>query len=340
MNVSVARELALALYAARNRQSKCKYLVFLALALAPTFSPSAPHGAGWLLRMNDESSKTDVDSAAGTISTRAEQEQVEERVAIGAHVVYETIRREGEEELRRPAAALAWSGLAAGLSMGFSFMAEGLLTAYLPDRPWRPLISSLGYSVGFFVVILGRQQLFTENTLTVILPLLVQKNMKVLVRVARLWLVVLSANIFGTFAFALCVAHLPVFSAPVRHALVDIAQVHAGAGFGVVMLRAIFSGWLIALMVWLLPGAEAARMSIIVIITYLVGLARFDHIIAGSTVEFFSVLTNSLSWRAYLTEFFVPTLLGNILGGVSLVAALAHAQVVGGKDLVASPGRE
>lgn len=64
---------------------------------------------------------TDKDAAAaeGTISSRVEQKQVEERLAIGAHVVYETIRREGEEELRRPVAALWWSAQAAGLSLGF-----------------------------------------------------------------------------------------------------------------------------------------------------------------------------------------------------------------------------
>lgn len=102
----------------------------------------------------------------GTISTASEKKQVEERVAIGAHIVYEAIRREGEEELGRPAAALAWSGLAAGLSMGFSFIAEAFLESYLPKQPWQPPISKVGYSVGFLVVVLGRQQLFTESTLT------------------------------------------------------------------------------------------------------------------------------------------------------------------------------
>jgi formate/nitrite transporter FocA (FNT family) len=152
--------------------------------------------------------------AASTISTKSELEQVEERVAIGANVVYETIRREGEEELRRPTAALAWSALAAGLSMGFSFIAEELLSAHLPDQPRRPLISRTGYCVGFLISILGRQQLFTENTLTVILPFLLRKEMKVLTRVLRLWVVVLSANLGGTFLFAFCIANIAVFNAP------------------------------------------------------------------------------------------------------------------------------
>jgi formate/nitrite transporter FocA (FNT family) len=268
----------------------------------------------------------------GTITTRVERKQVEERIAIGAHVVYETIRREGEDELRRPAAALAWSGLAAGLSMGFSFIAEALLTAYLPDAPWRPLISRFGYSVGFLIVILGRQQLFTENTLTVILPLLLTKNLITFFRVLRLWAVVLAANFVGTYLFALAIGHVQLFTGPVHAAFTSIGLSHLGASFGINFTRAIFAGWLIALMVWLLPGAESARVSVIIIITYIVGLGGLNHIIAGSTTMLYLVITHSISWGTYFTAFFFPTILGNIVGGVSLVAALGHAQVVGGKS--------
>jgi formate-nitrite transporter family protein len=91
--------------------------------------------------MKKKLTRVDPPSSEGTISTRAEQKQVEERLALGANVVYET-RREGEDELHRPAAALAWSAFAAGLSMGFSFVAQGVLMAHLPDQPWRPLIHS------------------------------------------------------------------------------------------------------------------------------------------------------------------------------------------------------
>lgn len=266
------------------------------------------------------------------ISTRTEQKQVEERLAIGAHVVYETIRREGEEELGRPAAALAWSGLAAGLSMGFSFIAEALLMAHLPDSPWRLLVSRAGYSLGFLIVILGRQQLFTENTLTVILPLLARKDGGTFLRVLRLWGIVLSANLVGTFLFALCVARVAVFDAQTQPYLMETAQAHIGASFGVVLVRAVFAGWLIALMVWLLPAAESAKVSIIIILTYLVGIGSFNHIVAGSTTTLFLVVKESISFWDYLVRFFIPTLIGNIIGGVSLVAALGHAQVVGGKS--------
>jgi formate/nitrite transporter FocA (FNT family) len=282
--------------------------------------------------MNKKPAKDDDLSQEATISTRAEKKQVEERLAIGPHVVYETIRREGEEELQRTASSLAWSGLAAGLSMGFSFIAEGLLTSHLPDQPWRPLITRLGYSVGFLIVVLGRQQLFTENTLTVVLPLLIRKDLSTLFRMLRLWVVVLAANLVGTFLFALCIGKIPIFDAHIQHTLHEIGAAHLGASFGIVLMRAVFAGWLLALMVWLLPGAESARVSIIIIITYLIGISSFNHIIAGSTTIFYLIATHSASWGQYVTQFFIPTLLGNVIGGVSLVAALGHAQVVGRKE--------
>ena len=282
--------------------------------------------------MRTKQRKEEVASGEGPITTRTELKQVEERLAIGANVVYETIRREGEDELQRPTAALAWSALAAGLSMGFSFIAEALLMAHLPDSPWRPLVSRAGYCIGFLIVILGRQQLFTENTLTVILPLLVRKDLATFLRVLRLWGVVLSANLAGTFLFALCISRIALFDAHTQECLLEIGRSHFGANFGTVLVRAIFAGWLIALMVWLLPVAESAKVSIIIILTYLVGIAGFNHIVAGSTTALFLVVTKSVSWETYLIQFFIPTLLGNIIGGVSLVAALGHAQVVGGKS--------
>jgi formate/nitrite transporter FocA (FNT family) len=266
------------------------------------------------------------------IQEEIEEKQVQERVAIGAHVVHETIRREGDEELKRTTSALAWSGLAAGLSMGFSLVAEGLLSAYLPNASWAPLISKLGYSVGFLIVVLGRQQLFTETTLTAVLPLLSTRNMGTALGVLRLWGVVLTANLVGTYIFALCVAKIPIFSPHIQQALAEVSKGGTEGGFGVIFMRSVFAGWLIALMVWLLPAADSARVSIIIIITYLIGLGGFNHVIAGSVKTLYLVATGAQTVTQFWGLFFLPTLLGNIVGGVSLVAFLGHAQVVAGKD--------
>ena len=257
--------------------------------------------------------------------------EVKKRGVPRAAVVYETVREEGEFEMSRSIGALAWSALAAGLSMGFSLVAEGLLHTYLPDEPWRPLVAKLGYSAGFLIVILGRQQLFTENTLTVILPLLLRKDRETLMCVARLWAVVFLANIVGAFAFALVVSQTSVFTPEIKHSFEEIGRTAAMTDVAgtTIFLRAVFAGWLIALMVWLLPAAQSARIWVIIIMTYLVALGGYSHIIAGSVEVFYAVLTGGATWSNYFFGWLPPTLLGNIIGGSSLVAVLAHAQVIG-----------
>jgi len=270
------------------------------------------------------------DGAAVSELSGSEREDAERRSSVSADVVYEAVRKEGEEELSRSSSALAWSALAAGLSMGASLVAEGLIRSHLPDAPWRPLLAKLGYSVGYLIVILGRQQLFTENTLTVILPLLARKEASTLLHVARLWAVVLAANLVGVLAFAWVAGNTGVFEADLRETFLRIGQEALTGDFGTIFLRGIFAGWLIALLVWLLPAAESARVWVIVIITYVVGLAGFSHVIAGSLEVLYLVTTGAASWQQYLGGYLAPTLLGNILGGVTLVAVLNHAQVVAG----------
>src|SRR3569832_1852332 len=121
-------------------------------------------------------------------------------------VIHEIIRAEGEAEINRPLSALIWSGLAAGLSMGFSFVAQGLLKDDLPPGPGQHAIASAGYAVGFAIVVLGRQQLFTESTLTAVLPALHDRKLKTWLETLRIWAVVLLANLVGTWIFATMLA--------------------------------------------------------------------------------------------------------------------------------------
>jgi formate/nitrite transporter FocA (FNT family) len=284
----------------------------------------------------DEALSTPGDEQAEREEQKQKDEQrAEEHTAPGAGVVHEAIRREGEDELKRPSSALAWSALAAGLSMGFSFVAEGLLHSMLPDAPWRPLLAKLGYSVGFVIVILGRQQLFSENTLTVILPLLQRRDGATLRNVCRLWAVVLCFNLLGALLFAWAIGKTAAFEISVQQSFAEIGRAALQGDFGTTLLRGVFAGWLIALMIWLLPLAESSRVHVIILLTFLVGLGGFPHIIAGSIEVLYLVVTGAVSWSTYLGGYMAPTLIGNILGGVALVAIVNHAQVVagGGEDV-------
>ena len=283
--------------------------------------------------------KTDPDADPATLRDDApevvEQERkevVKERTAISAQVVYEAILAEGQEELSRPTSALAFSGLAAGLSMGFSFLTQGYLTSGLASESWGRVVGKLGYSMGFLIIILGRQQLFTENTLTPIIPLLKHKHVKTLLNTARLWGTVFLANWVGTMLVGWVLACSGIISEEARPVFSSIAHTAMDHGFGLLLLKALFAGWLIALLVWLLPFAETGRVAVIVLMTYVIALGSFAHVVAGSVDVFYLVARGDTTFGHYLLGFMLPTLLGNIVGGVALVAALNHAQVTAGSN--------
>ena len=290
-----------------------------------------------LVIVDEKGSPLEEMASVPALTDRQEQE-AEDRTSVAVLVVHEAIRKDGDEELQRPAQALAWSGLAAGLSMGFSFVAEGFFRSYLPDTQWRPLLTHLGYPLGFLIVIIGRQQLFTENTLTAIIPLLARRNVPTLIAVLKLWAVVLAANLLGAHIFAWVLGNTPLFKPDVLHSLKELALISADVTFGTAILRGIFAGWLIALVVWMNAATDSGRIAIIVILTYIVGIAGLTHIVAGSVEVLFLVMTGAKSWFSYLGGYMVPALLGNIIGGVALVSALNHAQVIAGRG-GKTPGR-
>jgi formate/nitrite transporter FocA (FNT family) len=261
-----------------------------------------------------------------------ERQAVQERKAISARVVYHAILAEGESELGRPTSALAFSGFAAGLSMGFSFIAQGFMEAHLPVAPWAQLISKLGYSTGFLIVILGRQQLFTENTLTPVVSFLKHKELSVLRNILRLWAAVFIANWAGTMLVAWVLAKTSIIPEAARPMFLELGRSTLGHDFATTLLQAVFAGWLIALLVWLLPFAESARVAVIIIMAYVIALGSFRHVVAGSVDSFYLVAMGDVSFVEYLGRFMAPTLLGNIAGGISLVAVLNHAQVHAGTD--------
>jgi formate-nitrite transporter family protein len=175
--------------------------------------------------------------------------EADQRSSPSAKVVHEAIRLEGTEELERPSSSIGWSGLAAGLTMGASMLGQGLLMAALPQAPWGHLVASLGYTLGFVFVTMGRQQLFTETTLTVMLPVL--HGTHGFAAVARYWGIVFATNIVGTLLFAAAATIPHLFRPEALHAFTELGEKAVEPGFLNVLLKSVFAGWLIALMVWL-----------------------------------------------------------------------------------------
>jgi formate-nitrite transporter family protein len=257
-----------------------------------------------------------------------QQQQAAAHASPQAIVIHEVVREEGENELKRPSAALLWSALAAGLSMGFSLLMLALLKASLPRAPWTDIIAAPGYCVGFIIAILGRQQLFTESTLTAMLPLFVHPDRKTILAVMRLWGIVLCGNLLGTIAMAALLSLPHTFAPAVNDVMRAAGDEITHGEMGPTFLKAVFAGWLIALMVWVLPSARSARLLVILVLTYVVALGHFPHIIAGSVEATYALFAGAATFNDYALGFLLPTLLGNTVGGVALAALLNHAPLV------------
>src|SRR5690242_13491215 len=274
--------------------------------------------------MTDREQMVEREKRESPLSSR-EIEEADERSSTTAKVVHEAIRLEGTEELERPSSSVAWSGFAAGLTICCSMLGQALLQAHLPDAPWRELVASFGYSLGFIFVTMGRQQLFTETTLTVMLPVL--RGTHGIADVARYWVIVFVANILGTLLFAAACSIPGLFPADVTQAFTELGAKAVDPGFTGVAIKGVFAGWLIALMVWLMPAAASARFFVIVAVTWLIAAAKFSHVIAGSAETAYGAMHGGIGWDRYLFDFLVPAFIGNSVAGVVLVALLNHAQV-------------
>lgn len=244
-----------------------------------------------------------------------------------AAAIHEEIRQDGEKELERDGMALLWSAVAAGLSMSASLMAKGIFHVHLADVPGGFLLENLGYTFGFVIVIMARQQLFTENTVTAVLPVMHKPTGSNFMLLFRLWVIVLAGNLIGTALGALAFNHMPIFDEATRQAFTVISEKVMDNSPSEMFANAVISGWIIATMVWMFPYAGAAKIVVIVMMTWLVALGDLAHIVVGSVEVLYLVFAGTLPWQEFLWPFALPTLLGNITGGTLIFALISHAQI-------------
>ena len=249
--------------------------------------------------------------------------------AADAKDLHRAVREDGQDELLRPAGSLFWSGLAAGIAITVSLIAEAALHAALPMAPWRTLVVALGYPVGFLIVILGRMQLFTESTITAMLPLVTRPSRWALARTLRLWGIVLGANLLGTMIAGLALASGVLGSEAIRDAAIEISTGITELSAGRTFVNAIPAGFLIAILAWSLPNARDQSVLVIVIVTYVVTIAGFSHSIVGSAEAFVLLFADRTGVAQTLGALIAPAVFGNLVGGAGVFALLAHAQVRG-----------
>jgi formate/nitrite transporter FocA (FNT family) len=245
-----------------------------------------------------------------------------------AEEIHEHILTDADEEMERPAFELAYSGFAAGLSIGFSMLAAALLTSRMSPAN-APLAKAITYPLGFIFVVLSRHQLFTENTLEPVIPLLERHTMEALGRVLRLWSIVLPANLLGAALFSFVVARTNALEPNLDQPIRELARHATEGGALLVFYRGIWAGWLVALMAWLLASTREtlAQIALIWLTTAPIAAFGFRHSIAGAVEAFYRVWIGDLGFSHMVVSYELPALAGNIVGGVVLVALVNHGQV-------------
>lgn len=244
---------------------------------------------------------------------------------LSASEIYERVETGAQEELERPFRSLAISAVAAGLTMGISGLGVAVLLNVLGNGRVGESVAYLAYPLGFLVVIIGRQQLFTENTLFPVALVLSQRRHAG--RTAQLWGAVLAGNVVGTLLFALLM-RTSAISPSVASELVTLGVDAGGHGFVTVFWTGVIGGWLIALVAWLVTASTdtIGQVVIIFVVTYLVGVGHFAHSVAGSGEVLSAVLAGDLTIVDYST-WLVAAVLGNAAGGVLIVTLFNYGQV-------------
>ena len=259
--------------------------------------------------------------------SRIEQHALHEHAPLPPQLIFKIIRQEGEEELARSFRALAFSALAAGIFVSFSFLFRSVFHLHMANSQFEPLISSLGYTVGFLLVILGRMQLFTENPITTIIPLLSEWSFSRLFKVIRLWSTVFLFNIIGTTIAAIFFASPYTLSPEIESAMHEVASNVMLLQPIENILRGIPAGIIIAAIVWTSPQTKNFRFVMIMFFVYFIALGDFTHVVVGSCEMAYEVIKGDAGFIEYLFKFLIPTGLGNVIGGTMIFTLLIYNQV-------------
>jgi formate/nitrite transporter FocA (FNT family) len=147
-------------------------------------------------------------------------------------------------------------------------------------------------------------------------------------RLARVWSIVLAANLFGTLLAALFCTFTPAVSDDVRASMLDLSRHALDKDWVEMVFRGITAGFLMAAMVWLMPGADTMHFHVVFVMTYLIGIADAVHIVTGSVQAFMLLASGEGHAGALLFGFGLPVLAGNIIGGTALFAVISYAQVM------------
>jgi len=253
-------------------------------------------------------------------------EETPETRRLTAPEIFEAAIENARSELGRSTRTLAFSGIAGGLTMGLTGLSVASVRAILGTGSWQNLVSYLIYPLGFIAVIIGRAQLFTENTLYPVI--LVLDEPRHVVATARLWVVVYVSNVLGALGFAMLAVRTGALHGDIVSQLVELGKDAVSGPASHFFWSGIIGGWLIALVAWVVTASHwtIGQVVMVWLLTFVVGTAKLSHCIANSGEILSAVVAGALPLSEYL-RWLLPATAGNIIGGVVIVSVLNYGQV-------------
>lgn len=246
--------------------------------------------------------------------------------------IYESVEEEGRENLSRASLGLAFSGLSAGLNISFGALAMFSIAGITGGVG---LAAIAVYPLGFLMVVLGRTQLFTETTVTPVTVVLSdwKRKPRCILNMLRLWLVVLASNLLGALLAAAAISYTRVLDAGAFELLLHEVAGKMEDGFVSTTLYAVYGGWVVALMAWLVAASRdtIGKAFVIWATAIVIPAGGLPHSVAGSSEVLIGVLAGKVLWADYVTGFLIPAVVGNTIGGVFFVTLLNYAQIIGSR---------
>jgi formate/nitrite transporter FocA (FNT family) len=237
--------------------------------------------------------------------------------------IFQRVLATADVEIATGMRELLFSALAAGFAITLTFLGHAVLSAYSPKNE---AIAAFLYPIGFIYIILGRYQLYTENTLPPVT--LVLTRLASLPLLFRIWGIVLFGNIIGAGLGAFVLANSHVLSPEAMRAGAKFAKHGLELAWWDVFLRALFAGWLVAGVVWITHAARdtISRIFIVYIAFYTISATEIYHVVTTACDSLYYVFFTGASLFTVFAEFWFPVFLGNTIGGVFLVTIVNYGQ--------------
>ncbi len=230
-----------------------------------------------------------------------------------------------DEEISEKPRGLFFSGLTAGFAIVLTLIGHATGSAQFPNNTF---LAALLYPIGFIYIILGRYQLYTENTLPPVK--LVLMRLASIPLLLRLWGIVLFSNILGTILGTFVMVHTNMLSQEVQEAAIGFVRHALMLSWWDIFFRALFAGWLVAGVVWINMAAKdtITRFALVYLVFFTIAACELFHVVTtAAEVLFVGFYDHSLFEIGQLfTQFWLPVLLGNTIGGVLVFTFVGYAQ--------------